>query len=110
MMTVLSGNISGFLSIDNGYGSFKHGKIPGSDGWVQSGSRLKSNGRMQVGSPTLISLPCPCSSTYIAVIVLAAVFLLIAVRQLGGFTIRIWQIMLGGALAVLLTGRIAPSD
>jgi Na+/H+ antiporter NhaD/arsenite permease-like protein len=49
-------------------------------------------------------------STYIAVIVLAAVFLLIAVRQAGGFTLRIWQIMLGGALAVLLTGQIAPLD
>jgi Na+/H+ antiporter NhaD/arsenite permease-like protein len=50
------------------------------------------------------------SSTYIAVIVLAAVFLLIAVRQAGGFTIRIWQVMLAGALAVLLTGQIALSD
>jgi len=50
------------------------------------------------------------SFTYIAVIVLAAVFLLIAVRQVGRFTIRIWQIMLGGALAVLLTGQIAPLD
>ena len=41
---------------------------------------------------------------------LAAVFLLIAVRQVGGFTIRIWQIMLMGALAVLLTGQIGLSD
>ncbi len=41
---------------------------------------------------------------------LAAVFLLIAVRQVGRFTIRIWQIMLGGALAVLLTGQIALPD
>jgi Na+/H+ antiporter NhaD/arsenite permease-like protein len=32
------------------------------------------------------------------------------VRQVGRFTIRIWQIMLGGALAVLLTGQIAPLD
>ena len=31
-------------------------------------------------------------------------------RQVGRFTIRIWQIMLGGALAVLLTGQIAPLD
>ncbi len=56
---------------------------------------------------------CPCyqsSSTYIAVIVLAAVFLLTAVRQAGRFPIRIWQIMLGGALAVLLTGQITPGD
>jgi Na+/H+ antiporter NhaD/arsenite permease-like protein len=42
--------------------------------------------------------------------VLAAVFILIAVRQVGRFTIRIWQIMLGGALAVLLTGQIALPD
>jgi Na+/H+ antiporter NhaD/arsenite permease-like protein len=28
----------------------------------------------------------------------------------GRFTIRIWQVMLGGALAVLLTGQIAPPD
>ncbi len=41
---------------------------------------------------------------------LAVVFLLIAVRQVGRFTIRIWQIMLGGALAVLLTGQITPPD
>lgn len=41
---------------------------------------------------------------------LAAVFLLIAVRQVGRFTLRIWQIMLAGALAVLLTGQIAPAD
>jgi Na+/H+ antiporter NhaD/arsenite permease-like protein len=32
------------------------------------------------------------------------------VRQVGGFTLRIWQIMLMGALAVLLTGQIAPLD
>jgi Na+/H+ antiporter NhaD/arsenite permease-like protein len=42
--------------------------------------------------------------------VLALVFLLIAVRQVGRFNIRIWQIMVGGALAVLLTGQIAPAD
>ena len=41
---------------------------------------------------------------------LAAVFLLIAVRQVGRFTIRIWQVMLGGALAVLLTGQITLPD
>ncbi|WP_366925139.1 SLC13 family permease [Methanoregula sp. PtaU1.Bin006] len=33
-----------------------------------------------------------------------------AVRQVGRFTIRIWQVMLGGAIAVLLTGQIALSD
>jgi len=38
------------------------------------------------------------------------VFLLIAVRQVGRFRIRIWQIMLGGALAVLATGQITIMD
>ena len=37
-------------------------------------------------------------------------FLLIAVRQVGGFTIRIWQIMVGGAVAVLITGQITAPD
>jgi Na+/H+ antiporter NhaD/arsenite permease-like protein len=50
------------------------------------------------------------SCTYLAVIVLAVVFLLIAVRQVGRFNLKIWQIMLGGALAVLLTGQIQPDD
>jgi Na+/H+ antiporter NhaD/arsenite permease-like protein len=49
-------------------------------------------------------------NTYITVIVLAAVFLLIAVRQVGRFTLRIWQIMLFGALTVLLFGQISPAD
>ena len=62
------------------------------------------------GIPTPITRHFQPSFTYIAVIVLAAVFLLIAVRQVGRFTIRIWQIMLIGALAVLLTGQIAPLD
>jgi len=38
------------------------------------------------------------------------VFVLIAVRQVGRFTLRIWQVMLGGAVAVLLLGQIAPCD
>jgi Na+/H+ antiporter NhaD/arsenite permease-like protein len=42
--------------------------------------------------------------------VLAAIFLLIAVRQVGRFNLKIWQIMLGGALAVLISGQIAISD
>lgn len=49
-------------------------------------------------------------STYIAVIVLALVFLLIAVRQVGRFSLKIWQVMLGGAVAVLLLGQIALGD
>ena len=42
-------------------------------------------------------------------VVLGVVFVLIAVRQVGRFRLRIWQIMLGGALAVLLLGQIAPA-
>jgi hypothetical protein len=40
----------------------------------------------------------------IPLIVLAAVFLLIAVRQVGQVRLQIWQIMLLGAIAVLITG------
>ncbi len=46
----------------------------------------------------------------IPLVVLALVFVLIAVRQVGGFRIRIWQIMLGGAVAVLLLGQIPVPD
>jgi Na+/H+ antiporter NhaD/arsenite permease-like protein len=60
--------------------------------------------------PTLIWIQKERSITYIPIIVLAAVFLLIAVRQVGRFTLKIWQIMLGGAVAVLVTGQIAPAD
>jgi Na+/H+ antiporter NhaD/arsenite permease-like protein len=38
------------------------------------------------------------------------VFALIAIRQVGRYTLKIWQIMLGGALAVLLTGQISFPD
>lgn len=41
---------------------------------------------------------------------LAAVFILIAIRQAGRFTFRIWQVMLFGALAVLITGQIPPAE
>ncbi len=41
------------------------------------------------------------------VAVLLAVFLLIAVRQVGRVRLRIWHIMLGGAVAVLATGQIS---
>jgi Na+/H+ antiporter NhaD/arsenite permease-like protein len=44
----------------------------------------------------------------ISVLTLAAVFILIAFRQIGGFKFHIWQIMLLGALTVLLTGQISP--
>jgi len=45
-----------------------------------------------------------------SMLVLAAVFLLIAVRRVGGRTLQIWQIMVGGAIAVLLAGAISPKD
>jgi Na+/H+ antiporter NhaD/arsenite permease-like protein len=38
------------------------------------------------------------------------VFVLIAVRQIGRFRLQIWQAMLLGALAVLLTGQISPAE
>ncbi|MBI5388815.1 anion transporter [Candidatus Woesearchaeota archaeon] len=44
------------------------------------------------------------------IIVLLIVFLLIAIRQIGRFKLRIWQIMLGGALGVLFTGQISPAN
>jgi len=39
--------------------------------------------------------------------VLLAVFVLIAVRQIGNVRFQIWQIMLGGAFLVVLTGQIS---
>lgn len=47
--------------------------------------------------------------TFTPVIILSAVFVLIAIRQVGSIKLHIWQIMLGGALAVLFTGGITPS-
>ena len=44
----------------------------------------------------------------IPVIVLVLVFLGIAIRRIGRFTLKIWQIMLIGAVAVLVTGQISP--
>jgi len=49
-------------------------------------------------------------SSYLPILILAVVFLLIAVRQVGRFNLKIWQIMLGGAVAVLATGQISPAD
>lgn len=45
-----------------------------------------------------------------AILVLAAVFLLIAIRQVGRFRLRIWNIMLAGAVTVLLLGSISPEE
>jgi Na+/H+ antiporter NhaD/arsenite permease-like protein len=44
----------------------------------------------------------------ISIIVLLVVFVLIAVRQIGNFRLHIWQIMLLGAAAVLLSRQISP--
>src|SRR3989344_1175484 len=44
----------------------------------------------------------------IPVIVLCAVFVLIAVRRVGKLHFGLWQIMLLGAVAVLVTGQIGP--
>ncbi len=44
----------------------------------------------------------------IPIVTLGAVFLLIAVRQLGSLKLQIWHIMLAGAVTVVLTSSIAP--
>jgi Na+/H+ antiporter NhaD/arsenite permease-like protein len=46
----------------------------------------------------------------ISVLTLAAVFILIAIRQVGNVRFQIWQIMILGAGAVLVTGQIALLD
>lgn len=46
--------------------------------------------------------------TNIPVIALAAVLILIAIRQLGEFKLQIWQIMLFGSLVVLIFGETTP--
>ncbi len=48
--------------------------------------------------------------TLIPLVVLVIVFLLIAVRKIGNVNLRIWQVMLLGAAAVLATGSITPLD
>jgi Na+/H+ antiporter NhaD/arsenite permease-like protein len=45
----------------------------------------------------------------VSIIVLVGVFVLIAVRQIGRVKFQIWQVMLLGALAVLVSGQISPS-
>ena len=45
----------------------------------------------------------------VPIVILAIVFLLIAVRQIGSLKLQIWQVMLLGAGAVLLSGRITPA-
>ncbi|MEK7207787.1 MAG: hypothetical protein AAB134_07910 [Pseudomonadota bacterium] len=46
----------------------------------------------------------------IPILVLAAVFLLIAFRGVRHFRLPIWQAMLLGALMVLVTGQISPAQ
>jgi Na+/H+ antiporter NhaD/arsenite permease-like protein len=45
----------------------------------------------------------------ISIITLVVVFILIAVRQVGRIRLYIWQIMLLGAVVVLVTGEISPA-
>jgi Na+/H+ antiporter NhaD/arsenite permease-like protein len=45
----------------------------------------------------------------VSIVVLLGVFVLIAVRQVARVRFQIWQVMLLGALAVLVTGQISPS-
>jgi Na+/H+ antiporter NhaD/arsenite permease-like protein len=46
----------------------------------------------------------------VSIIVLLVVFVLIAIRQIGRFRLQIWQIMLLGALTVLLTRQISLAE
>lgn len=46
----------------------------------------------------------------ISLIILGLVFILIAVRQIGNVRFQIWQVMLFGAFAVLVTGQISPAE
>jgi Na+/H+ antiporter NhaD/arsenite permease-like protein len=43
----------------------------------------------------------------LSVIVLAISFVLVVIRQIGNVRLQIWQIIFGGAIAVLLTGQIS---
>jgi Na+/H+ antiporter NhaD/arsenite permease-like protein len=46
----------------------------------------------------------------IPIIILIIVFVLIAIRQIGNIKLQIWQIMLFGAVTVLITGQISPTN
>lgn len=50
------------------------------------------------------------NSMLLPIIIVLLVFALIAIRQVGRVRLHIWQIMLGGAIAVLLTGQISPTE
>jgi Na+/H+ antiporter NhaD/arsenite permease-like protein len=46
----------------------------------------------------------------LSIFILIGVFILIAVRQVGNVRLRIWQIMLVGAVLALISGEIGPVD
>ena len=46
----------------------------------------------------------------LSVVVLVTVFVLIAVRKIGHFNIKIWQSMTGGAAIVIATQQISGAD
>ncbi len=46
----------------------------------------------------------------ISALSLAAVLILVAIRQVGGLKLEIWKIMLFGAMIVVFTGQISPGD
>jgi hypothetical protein len=46
----------------------------------------------------------------IAILTLFLVFILIAIRGIGNIRFQIWQIMLFGAITVLIMGQISPID
>lgn len=46
----------------------------------------------------------------ISLLILILVLVLIAFRQVGGIRLKIWQIMTGGAIAVVALGEISPVD
>ncbi len=45
-----------------------------------------------------------------SIIILVVVFILIAFRQIGNVKLQIWQVMFGGAVAVLVTGQISLTE
>lgn len=47
---------------------------------------------------------------FLSLWILGAVLVLAAVRKVGSVSLAIWQVMAAGALAVLLTGQISPSE
>jgi Na+/H+ antiporter NhaD/arsenite permease-like protein len=46
----------------------------------------------------------------LSIVVVLAIFVLIAIRQVGNVRLQIWQIMTGGAIVVIAAGEISPGD